>query len=248
MVRFDLHVPPFRPGLEEILHAVIADPPYGVRAGGRKSGGRKGLKGLPVNPVPEQLRGVNHYPSTQPYMLSECLADMVDLSARLLVPGGRLVYFYPCAVEEYHPLDLPAHPCLEFLHNCEDPISTRMSRRLITMRKVKPYFHGAKAEAAAVNAARAAERAAAGLGEVTVGADGLRKYVRPLLNPLLSSPDVAFYVLLSELDGTGAVAWIYGDPCSPQMFYGDKKAPPRKEGDRSAEAKQAKDAAAAAAG
>lgn len=111
-------------------------------------------------------------------------------AARLLVQGGRLVYFYPCIVEEYHPLDLPTHPCLEHLHNCEDPISIRMSRRLITLRKCKPYYAGAKADAAAANAAQAVEREKQGLGQVTVGPDGLRKYVRA---PSKDPPRTSFF-------------------------------------------------------
>lgn len=35
--RGDAHKPAFRTGLEEVLHTILCDPPYGVRAGGRKS-------------------------------------------------------------------------------------------------------------------------------------------------------------------------------------------------------------------
>jgi tRNA (guanine10-N2)-methyltransferase len=41
LVRYDAHHPPLRPGLEELFDCIVCDPPYGVRAGGRKSGGRK---------------------------------------------------------------------------------------------------------------------------------------------------------------------------------------------------------------
>jgi tRNA (guanine10-N2)-methyltransferase len=36
-----------------------------------------------------------HIVSTAPYMLGECLRDLLDLAARLLVLGGRLVFFFP---------------------------------------------------------------------------------------------------------------------------------------------------------
>lgn len=144
-------------------------------------------------------------------------------AARLLVPGGRLVYFYPCVVEEYHPLDLPTHPCLELLHNSEDPISTRFSRRLITLRKVRPWHPGAKAEAAAADAARAEERARAGLGEVTVGPDGLRKYVsaRPSFSSLLSF-SMPHRVPLRHSHARTSHPTV-------QIFYGDKTAVPGKQ-------------------
>lgn len=32
LVRTDLHRPPFRDGLEEVLDAIVCDPPYGVCA------------------------------------------------------------------------------------------------------------------------------------------------------------------------------------------------------------------------
>jgi hypothetical protein len=36
-----------------------------------------------------------YFPPTKPYSLGECLADLLDMSARLLVIGGRLVYWMP---------------------------------------------------------------------------------------------------------------------------------------------------------
>eukprot|EP00955_Chlamydomonas_euryale_P002441 26529-Chlamydomonas_euryale.AAC.3 len=37
LLRMDNHRHALRPGLEGMFHAIIGDPPYGVRAGGRKS-------------------------------------------------------------------------------------------------------------------------------------------------------------------------------------------------------------------
>ena len=31
LMRADSHLPPFRPGLQEVVDAIICDPPYGVR-------------------------------------------------------------------------------------------------------------------------------------------------------------------------------------------------------------------------
>jgi tRNA (guanine10-N2)-methyltransferase len=39
-----------------MLQGVVGDPPYGVRAGGRKSGGRKRADDGSIKPVPEEHR------------------------------------------------------------------------------------------------------------------------------------------------------------------------------------------------
>ncbi|GIL78953.1 hypothetical protein Vretimale_203 [Volvox reticuliferus] len=135
LIRMDAHRHPIRPDLTEILHAVIGDPPYGVRAGGRKSG-------LPPAELALRLpiRERNTYnPPTQPYTLGECLRDLLDLSARLLVVGGRLVYFLPATPETYDEAEIPQHPALKLVANSEQILTSRYSRRLITMEKVRPY-------------------------------------------------------------------------------------------------------------
>ena len=38
--------------------------------------------------------------------------------------------------------EVPEHPCLEFISNSEEKLQTNVSRRLITMRKVKEYEIG----------------------------------------------------------------------------------------------------------
>ncbi|KAG1669595.1 hypothetical protein FOA52_006368 [Chlamydomonas sp. UWO 241] len=137
LLRMDCHINALRPGLEEIFHAVIGDPPYGVRAGGRKSA-----------PKEVTIRDRDTYiPSTQPYAMGECLRDLLDLSARLLVPGGRLVYFFPASLDDYDESEVPTHPALAFVANSLQLLNTRYCRRLVTMEKVRPY----DAEAAAAH-------------------------------------------------------------------------------------------------
>ena len=72
--------------VQNIFGAIVCDPPYGVRAGGTK---------LEAKPRTNHLDPVDHIPSTTPYSLSECLWDLLDTAARLLIPGARLVYFLP---------------------------------------------------------------------------------------------------------------------------------------------------------
>lgn len=125
--------------LAQVFHALVCDPPYGVRAGGRKSGGRKLLKGT-EEPyiIPDDLRE-GHIPSTAPYTLEECLHDLLDCAARLLTVGGRLVFFYPALRERYEASELPHHECLRLVGNSEQILTRVWSRRLLTMEKVTRY-------------------------------------------------------------------------------------------------------------
>lgn len=140
LLRADNNLPPWRAGLKEVFDAIICDPPYGVRAGGRKSGGRKLLKGT-VDPyiVPDDKR-TGHIPSTAPYSLAECVHDLLDLAARMLVMGGRLVFFYPVLREDDSAVDhYPEHPCFKLIAACEQILSFRYSRVLLTMVKTESY-------------------------------------------------------------------------------------------------------------
>lgn len=140
LLRADNNLPPWRPGLKEVFDAIICDPPYGVRAGGRKSGGRKLLKGA-VEPyiVPDDKR-TDHIPSTAPYSLVECVHDLLDLAAKMLVLGGRLVFFYPVLREEESPHNhFPEHPCFKLISSSEQILSSRYCRVLLTMVKIGPY-------------------------------------------------------------------------------------------------------------
>ncbi|KAL3843728.1 hypothetical protein ACJIZ3_001131 [Penstemon smallii] len=140
LLRADNNLPPWRSGLKEVFDAIICDPPYGVRAGGRKSGGRKLLKGI-IDPytVPDDKR-TGHIPSTAPYSLVECVHDLLDRAAKMLVIGGRLVYFYPILRDD-NSIDttFPEHPCFKLVAVCEQILSFRYSRVLLTMVKVAPY-------------------------------------------------------------------------------------------------------------
>ena len=71
-------------------------------------------------------------------------------SPRPLHAGCRLVYFLPAIADVYDPAEIPTHPMLRLVANCEQVLSTRYSRRLITMEKVRSYD---AAEAAAFHEA-----------------------------------------------------------------------------------------------
>lgn len=140
LMRSDNNLPPWRSGLKEVFDAIICDPPYGVRAGGRKSGGRKLLKGA-VDPytIPEEKR-LDHIPSTAFYSLVECVNDLLELAGRMLVVGGRLVFFFPVLREDVAAdPKFPEHPCFTLIAACEQILSLRYSRYLLTMVKTGTY-------------------------------------------------------------------------------------------------------------
>lgn len=140
LLRADNNLPPWRPGLKEVFDAIICDPPYGVRAGGRKSGGRKLLKGV-VGPytVPDDKR-TDHIPSTAAYSLVECVHDLLDIAAKMLILNGRLVFFYPVLREDESAENhFPEHPCFVLVSASEQILSSRYSRVLLTMVKRGPY-------------------------------------------------------------------------------------------------------------
>eukprot|EP01018_Ginkgo_biloba_P002321 Gb_29669 [translate_table: standard] len=85
LIRENNYFPPWHPDLEEVFDTIICDPPYGVRAGGRKLGARKLLKGV-IGPyvIPTDKRR-DHIPSTTPYSLVECVHDLLDVASCMRV-------------------------------------------------------------------------------------------------------------------------------------------------------------------
>jgi tRNA (guanine10-N2)-methyltransferase len=118
-----------------LYDAIVCDPPYGIRAGARKSGNRRGADA--VRAVPADLRGV-HVPQTQPYPVEDVLVDLLNLAAFSLVLGGRLVFLLPTTYD-FSDDDLPKHPCLNVVANSEQPLNQKMGRRLITLAKVREF-------------------------------------------------------------------------------------------------------------
>lgn len=79
-----------------LFDAIIADPPYGVRAGAK----RLGSKHPGARLIPPEWRS-STYPETIPYQLDDLIRDLLDLAASKLAPGGRLVFWYPIVFEEF---------------------------------------------------------------------------------------------------------------------------------------------------
>ena len=138
LIRGDLHALPTRTfGLEGTLQGIVADPPYGVRAGGRKSGGRKPL--ADDYKIPEELLD-EHIPSTSPYPFGECLDDLMDLAARFLSIGGLICFFVPGECDDPDPeRELPKHPALRLRWHSLETFNAVWGRRLVTYEKVAPF-------------------------------------------------------------------------------------------------------------
>ena len=69
------------------------------------------------------------------------MSDLLDVAARTLVLGGRLVYIIPSFAEDFDPEnDLPHHKCLRMVHICFQPLSTAdLGRRVVAMEKIAEY-------------------------------------------------------------------------------------------------------------
>ena len=96
--------------LSEFYDVILTDPPYGIRAGARKSG-RKDPR---VTVVPEERR-YDHCPHTQQYDVEEVMLDLLTTAAAALRVGGVLLYLIPTPYHFNPAVDLPAHPCLEIV-------------------------------------------------------------------------------------------------------------------------------------
>ena len=59
-----------------LYDAIVCDPPYGIRAGARKAGSRRGEEH--VKPVPDEDRST-HIPQTQPYAVEVIIHTVIPL-------------------------------------------------------------------------------------------------------------------------------------------------------------------------
>lgn len=124
-----------------MYNAIVTDPPYGIRAGARKSGSKLEHP----KPILDKFR-YDHIAQTQVYEVSDVMADLLDVAARTLVMGGRLVYIIP-SMQDFDPkTDLPIHECLKIVCVCYQPLQAELGRRLVTMEKIKEYDPSKRAE------------------------------------------------------------------------------------------------------
>jgi hypothetical protein len=116
-----------------MFDVIVTDPPYGIRAGAKKSGKKK-----QVTYTISEDRRHDHVPSTQHYPVEEVMLDLLHNAARTLVQGGKLCYLIP-TILGFCEGDLPVHPCLRFITMCEQQLSTRHGRHAVMMEKYREY-------------------------------------------------------------------------------------------------------------
>ncbi|KAL8586578.1 hypothetical protein ACOMHN_053931 [Nucella lapillus] len=127
-----------------LFDAIITDPPYGIREASLKIGAESPEEAF----VPEECKD-NHHPQSVRYHLSDIFSDLVNFAARFLTMNGRLVYWLPVFRPQYSEGNIACHPCMKLVSNCEQPLNTTISRRLITMEKVAEW-HEAVSKGATV--------------------------------------------------------------------------------------------------
>jgi len=172
----DASSPPFRHVPGGWLDAVIADPPYGVRAGGRRvccGGAGGGAGGGWGEEAPAALantgaaaaaaaappRGPSRAAArfrvggapvpTAPYPLGDLVWDLLRFAAAALVDGGRLVFFLPSRAGPLDAASLPSHPALELVAAPGQPLNSWYCRRLVVMSRKARVLGGEVAEAEA---------------------------------------------------------------------------------------------------
>ncbi|KAG2773383.1 hypothetical protein PC129_g20411 [Phytophthora cactorum] len=149
LVRADNSMSPLVKQCEGFFDAVVCDPPYGIRAGARKSGRKRQIK----SDVSMATKQENYIAPTQPYAAEDVMKDLLEFAAQTLREGGRLVYLLPTTYE-YTDSDLPRHPSLQVIANSEQKLTKKYARRLITMVKRTPTAE----EMAAVESAETAAK------------------------------------------------------------------------------------------
>lgn len=130
VIRCDAARPPWVPG-RDIWDAVVADPPYGIRAGARRVGPRKAEVKAHA-----ELEAGDHVPQTVVYMVDELLVDLLMFCARSIRIGGRLVFWVP-TTPSFTPDHIPRHPCLELVATALQSLGPRVGRMLVTMTKIR---------------------------------------------------------------------------------------------------------------
>eukprot|EP01006_Ploeotia_vitrea_P041775 TRINITY_DN66572_c0_g4_i1.p1 TRINITY_DN66572_c0_g4~~TRINITY_DN66572_c0_g4_i1.p1 ORF type:complete len:527 (+),score=61.52 TRINITY_DN66572_c0_g4_i1:40-1620(+) len=72
------------------------------------------------------------------YTLSDMLVDLLDFAAKMLRVGGIVTFWLP-TTEQYTDAELASHDCFTLLYNTQQPLTIRLKRRLVTMKKIKPW-------------------------------------------------------------------------------------------------------------
>lgn len=130
-----------RPNNANIFDAIVTDPPYGIREKGRKVGNKPKKSHWGSSSAEHEF----HYPEKTKYAMSSVFLDLLDLAVLILVVGGRIAFWFPVFREEYSEEVIPKHTALRLVANCEQPLSSKYSRRLLVYEKKRSAEEGEKA-------------------------------------------------------------------------------------------------------
>ena len=111
------------------LDSIVCDPPYGVRAGAKR------VKTTRTKEIPDEFKST-HIPSLEAYELDDILNDLISFAKKNLKIGGRLIYWFPTN-DNFKDSDLPKNDSFILLANIPDRLNGSLTRRLITMEKIK---------------------------------------------------------------------------------------------------------------
>ncbi|CAE7840084.1 trmt11 [Symbiodinium sp. CCMP2592] len=98
----DNAMPPWRAVKPGWLDFIITDPPYGVRAGAKKSGRDEAKKKVVIQDVSSYI------PSKVSYGEEELSEDLLNFAAASLVDGGKLVFLVPVDLADFLGIDRAA--------------------------------------------------------------------------------------------------------------------------------------------
>ncbi len=134
VVAADFAYPPWRPIF--LFDAIISDPPYGIRESSQHKSRRQGDKtdDDDQNSAPEK------------YDLTSIYVDLLNFANVYLRVGGRLVFWMPTHIVTYDESLLPTHPCFKLFSNDEQQLNRTVSRRLLTMVKIRESNSNEKAQ------------------------------------------------------------------------------------------------------
>jgi tRNA (guanine10-N2)-methyltransferase len=133
VVAADFAYPPWRPTF--LFDAIISDPPYGIRESSQHKSRRQGEK-----------IDVDQASNPEKYDLTSIYVDLLNFANVYLRVGGRLVFWMPTHIVTYDESLLPTHPCFQLFSNSEQQLNRTVSRRLLTMIKIRESNTNEKAQ------------------------------------------------------------------------------------------------------
>ena len=132
VIAADFAYPSWRPTFH--FDAIVCDPPYGIRESSQHKSRRQNTDDNEQNSVQEK------------YDLTNIYGDLLNFANVYLRIGGRLVFWMPTHIVTYDESLLPTHPCFQLFSNDEQQLNRTVSRRLITMIKIRDSNNNDKAQ------------------------------------------------------------------------------------------------------